>query len=158
MGENKEDSLKKVKEIIDLMKKNDLVEVELVDGDNKIMLKRPQSTSPVVTQIPIASAPIVPAQAPTPSEAPVQEVPEDEGFVEIKSPIVGTFYSSPSPDSKPYLAVGDTVEPETVVCIVEAMKVMNEIKAEVSGTIVKIFCKTGEAVEFGQALFQVKPD
>lgn len=79
-------------------------------------------------------------------------------MAEIKSPIVGTFYSAPSPDSKPYLTIGSKVNPDTIICIIEAMKVMNEIKAEASGTIVEILCKTGEAVEYGQVLFKVKPD
>jgi len=87
-----------------------------------------------------------------------QQQEEDETLVEIASPIVGTFYASPSPDSEHFVAVGSQVGPDTVVCIVEAMKVMNEIKAETSGTIVKILCKAGQAVEYGQVLFKVKPD
>jgi acetyl-CoA carboxylase biotin carboxyl carrier protein len=79
-------------------------------------------------------------------------------LTEIKSPIVGTFYSSPSPDSQSYVTIGSEVRPETVVCIVEAMKVMNEIKAETHGTIVETLCETGEAVEYGQVLFRVKRD
>ena len=157
MGENKKNGLKKVKELIELMKKNDLVELEVVDGDSKIHLKRPQPAAPVITQIPITQAPAA-APAAAPDVPPAQTDSEDEELVDIKSPIVGTFYAGPSPDSKPYIAVGDTVEPDSVVCIVEAMKVMNEIKAEASGTIVKILCKTGEAVEFGQVIFRVKPD
>jgi acetyl-CoA carboxylase biotin carboxyl carrier protein len=79
-------------------------------------------------------------------------------LVVIKSPIVGTFYATPSPDSDPFVEVGSQVDAQTVVCIVEAMKVMNEIKAETSGTIAEILVSNGQAVEYGQALFKVKPD
>ena len=78
--------------------------------------------------------------------------------MEIKSPIVGTFYATPSPDSEPYVDIGTEVSPQTVVCIIEAMKVMNEIKAETTGTIVKILVTNGQAVEYGQVLFKVRPD
>jgi len=81
-----------------------------------------------------------------------------EDLVEIKSPIVGTFYVAPSPDSEPYVELGSAVKSQAVVCIIEAMKVMNEIKAETSGTIVEILVTNGQAVEYGQVLFKVKPD
>lgn len=143
--------LKKVKELIDVMKENDLVELEVVDGDSKIHLKRPGSAAPVVTQIPM-SAPTV---APVPASASVP-VPENDNLAKITSPIVGTFYQAPSPDANPYVKVGDKVDPDTVVGIIEAMKVMNEIKAETTGTIVEVLCKDGQAVEFGQALFKIR--
>jgi len=82
----------------------------------------------------------------------------EEDLVEIKSPIVGTYYATPSPDSDPFVELGSHVEPQTVVCIVEAMKVMNEIKAETSGTITEILVTNGQAVEYGRVLFKVKPD
>ncbi len=156
MSENKEKSLKKVKEIIDLMKTNDLVEVEIVDGQNKILIKRPHSAVHTVIQTPVA-APIPAQQPPAPQPAPLPEAKTDD-LIEINSPIVGTFYSAANPDSKPYIAVGDKVAPDTIVCIIEAMKVMNEIKAETTGTIVEVLCKTGQAVEFSQTLFRVKSD
>ena len=148
MSEHKETDLGKVKELIELMIENDLVELEIADGKNKIALKRPGAGGPVITQIPMAAAPS-PAASPT---------PVDDGLVEIVSPMVGTFYSSPSPDSDPFVTVGSTVNADTVICIIEAMKVMNEIKAETSGTIAEILCKTGEALEFGQAIFKVTPN
>ncbi len=83
---------------------------------------------------------------------------QQENLVEIKSPIVGTFYATPSPDSGPYVEVGSQVTPQTVVCVIEAMKVMNEIKAETSGTIVEVLVTNGQAVEYGQVLFRVRPD
>lgn len=153
MSEKNEKDLKRVKELIELMKENDLCEIELVDGENKIMLKRPQAQMQAVAQFPVPQA-IAPAAAP----AAPQAAPAESNLIDIESPMVGTFYGSPSPDSDPFLKVGDRVGPETIVCIIEAMKVMNEISAEVTGTIVEIVCQPGQAVEFGEILFKVKPD
>ena len=159
MGEKNEMDLKKVKELIELMIEKDLVEVELKDGDKKISLKRPQAAGPVITHVPVMHTQ---ASAPSPEEtAAAAEDPQHPGesdLVEIKSPMVGTFYSAPTPDSDSFASIGTRVGPETVVCIIEAMKVMNEIKAEISGTITEILCATGKAVEFGEAIFRVKPD
>ncbi len=147
--------LKKVKELIELMKENDLIEVEVEDGDSKIHLKGPGSAAPVMQQVPMAAAPAPAAAAPA-APAAGAPAPADDGLETIDSPIVGTFYQAPSPDAEAYVKVGDKVTPETVVCIIEAMKVMNEIKAEKSGTIAEICCKDGEAIEFGQALFKIQ--
>jgi acetyl-CoA carboxylase biotin carboxyl carrier protein len=156
MSENKEKDLKKVKEIIDLMKTNDLIEVEIVDGQNKILIKRPHSAAHTVIQTPVHIP--APAQQPSATEPAPLPAAKTDDLIEINSPIVGTFYSAANPDSKPYIAVGDKVAPDTIVCIIEAMKVMNEIKAETAGTITDVLCKTGQAVEFSQTLFRVKPD
>jgi acetyl-CoA carboxylase biotin carboxyl carrier protein len=136
------------------MIENDLVEVEIADGDSKIHLKRPGHSQPQFAA-PMHYAPAMPAAAAAaaPSAAPVAD-----NLVDIPSPIVGTFYAAPSPDSPPFAKAGDRVNPETVVCIIEAMKVMNEIKAEKSGVIEKVMVTNGQAVEFGQALFKIKPD
>jgi acetyl-CoA carboxylase biotin carboxyl carrier protein len=156
MSEHRETDLEKVKELIELMIENDLVELEIADGKNKIALKRPSAGTPVITQVPMAAAPAA-APAPTATPTPAEEA-KDDGFVEIVSPMVGTFYSASSPDSDPFVEVGSKVSADTVVCIVEAMKVMDEIKAETSGTIAEVLCKTGEALEFGQPIFKVKPN
>jgi len=156
MSDHKEIDLEKVKELIEIMIENDLVELEIADGKNKIALKRPGAGGPVITQVPMAAAPAV-ALAPVAGQVPAEET-EDDGLIEIVSPMVGTFYSSPSPDSDPFVEVGSKVSADTVICIVEAMKVMNEIKAETSGTIAEILCKPGESLEFGQAIFKVKPN
>jgi acetyl-CoA carboxylase biotin carboxyl carrier protein len=145
--------LKKVKEVIELMKENDLVEVELVDGESKIHLKRPQAGMPILQPMPMTHMTMPMAGGVAPVSAPAA----DSGLVEIKSPIVGTFYQASSPDAEPYVKIGSKVESDTVVCIVEAMKVMNEIKAEVGGTIVEVCCKDGQSVEYGQTLFRVRP-
>jgi len=157
MGDKKDSNLKKVQEVIELMKANDLTEVEIVDGDKKILVKRSSEAHPVITHVPMA-APAAPAEPVSTAAAEQAGDEAEDELCEITSPIVGTFYSSPSPDSKDYVTVGDHVDADSVVCIVEAMKVMNEIKAETSGTIVKVLCKAGEAVEFGQPLFKIKPD
>ena len=150
--ENKTD-IKKIKELIHIMKDNDLVEVEIVDGENKILLKRPHPNQPVITQVPAA-----PVAIPAEQKFETQTSREAEELVEIPSPIVGTFYSAPAPDAKPYVKVGSRVDADTVICVIEAMKVMNEIKAETTGTIAEILCKAGQAVEYGHALFKVRPD
>ena len=162
----KDADLQKIKELIEIMKENELVEVEIKHGDDKIFLKR--QTRPAVEQAVSA----VPALMPEPGaeSAPAggagaliqtyasQGPSVAEDLVDVKSPIVGTFYATPSPDSESYVEVGSTVEPQTVVCIIEAMKVMNEIKAETSGTIAEILVTNGQAVEYGQVLFRIKPD
>ena len=152
MADNNEMDLKKVKELIELMIEKDLVEIELKDGDKKISLKRPQAGPQVLTHVPMAHAPAETTAAENAPQA------EESDFVEIKSPMVGTFYSAPSPDADPFVSIGTRVGPETVVCIIEAMKLMNEIKSEVSGTIAEIICAPGKALEFGEAIFKVKPD
>ena len=161
MAEKKQTDLEKIKELVELMISKDLVEIEIIDGENKIHLKRPQSGVPTVTQVPIATAPAVQAAPAAQTEDAKEQAcggEEVEGLTEIKSPIIGTFYSSASPESDPFVTIGTRVEPETIVCIVEAMKVMNEIKAETTGTIVEELCKAGQAVEYGQAIFKVRPD
>ena len=169
MAENKDRDLKKIKELIDIMKQNELVEVEIKHGDDKIVLKRlqPQSimgvsgTSMPVAGPDISTAPAVPntVQASAPQVPPSGSEPQlEEGLVEITSPLVGTFYATPSPDSDPYVEVGSYVDAQAVVCIIEAMKVMNEIKTETSGTIAEILVTNGQAVEYGQVLFKIRPD
>jgi len=151
--------LERIKQLIDIMKENDLVELEIKHDDDKIVLKRahPQQGAggiPVMRAEPY----VVPASPETPEGLGPSAAPSEEDVVEIKSPIVGTFYATPSPDSEPYVDIGSTVHPQTVVCIIEAMKVMNEIKAETEGTIVEVVANNGQAVEYGQVLFKVRPD
>jgi acetyl-CoA carboxylase biotin carboxyl carrier protein len=156
--------LQKINELIEIMKENDLVEVEIKHGDDKISLKRCQPQQPAVTAVPMVGPNISTVPAGTdvaqtsPAEAAATSQEQGDNFVVIKSPIVGTFYATPSPDSDPFVEVGSQVDSQTVVCIVEAMKVMNEIKAETSGTIAEILVSNGQAVEYGQVLFKVKPD
>jgi acetyl-CoA carboxylase biotin carboxyl carrier protein len=154
MAEKEE--LKKIKDIVELMIANDLVEVEIVEGDNKVHIKRPNHTAVAMMPQQMYSQMPVMQAAPASASAP-QATAEDTGLIDVKSPIVGTFYAAPSPDAEPYIKVGSDVNTETVVCIIEAMKVMNEIKAETTGTIAKIMVANGQAVEYGQLLFKVRP-
>jgi len=170
MAEKKDHDLRRIEQLIEIMKENNLLEIEIRHGEDKIFLKRSEPRGAPAGAVgfvgPGASgapqAPVVPAAGtteantaqPTAGAAP----PMPSGLVEIKSPLVGTLYSAPSPDSEPYVEVASHVEPETVVCIIEAMKVMNEIKADVAGSIVEVSVKNGQAIEYGQSLFKVKPD
>ena len=152
--------LKDIKAIIDLMKKNSVTEFELEKQDFKIRLKRgPNGTAsitgseetPVLNYVPPAVA--IQATTMVPAQPPVPATPE----LEIKSPMIGTFYRAPSPEAVPYVEVGAEVNPETVVCIIEAMKVMNEIKAEAKGVVTQALLENGKPVEFGQPLFKLRP-
>jgi len=149
--------IKDIKTLIDLMRKNDLSTFKMEKEGFKITLKRGGDDQPVITHYqaaaPATPAPAQAAAAPAAAPAPAET---KEAHREITSPMVGTFYSSPSPDSPAYVQVGQAVTADSVVCIVEAMKVMNEIKAEISGTIVEICVENGKPVQFGQPLFRVK--
>lgn len=156
--------LKQVKQIIDLMKRSDLTEFEVEEEGFKIKIKRaagetgtyvasPASAHP----FPIAAAPEAPKPAAPAPAAPAAPAGGDEtGFAYIKSPMVGTFYRSPSPDSPAFASVGTKVEEKSVVCIIEAMKIMNEIQAETKGSVVEVLVENGQPVEYGQRLFKVK--
>jgi acetyl-CoA carboxylase biotin carboxyl carrier protein len=150
--------LKDIKAIIDLMRKNSVSEFELEKQDFKIRLKRGSNGGGVISS-PDEPAPVTYSQvAAAPPAVPVPQIaaaPSNE--VEIKSPMIGTFYRSPSPESAPYIEVGAEVNPETVVCIIEAMKVMNEIKAEAKGIITQVLVDNAKPVEFGQPLFKIRP-
>ena len=163
--------IRKLKELIRLMVENELTEVDLKDEKETVSLRREGSQAPVVQMSPApaappaAPAPVAPAApaptpaAPAPAAAPASEPsPADTSNLEqITSPMVGTFYSAAKPESPAFANVGDTVTADTTVCIVEAMKIFNEIKAEQSGVIEKVLVSNGDSVEFGQALFLVRP-
>ena len=145
-----------IKDLIDIMKQNDLSELEIEKEGLKVRLKK-SGTEIVTVPARIPAAPVGNASAGAPDEK-AEEAPGTSGLVAIKSPIVGTFYETPSPDANPYIEIGDIVEPESVVCIIEAMKVMNEIKAEAEGRLVEKLVANGEPVEFGQTLFLIDPN
>jgi acetyl-CoA carboxylase biotin carboxyl carrier protein len=154
--------LKDIKAIIDLMKKNSISEFEMERQDFKIKLKRtnghsaeegqPQMYMPAPAAVGGSPAvhPALPATTPAQAAAATTET-------EIKSPMVGTMYRAPSPEAANYVEVGTEVNPDTVVCIIEAMKVMNEIKAETRGVITAVLLDNAKPVEFGQALFKIRP-
>ena len=147
--------LKDIKAIIDLMKKNSISEFELERQDFKIKLKRGGAQVVQFEEAAGHGLPMAPAaQALPASMAPVASAPAD---LEIKSPMIGTFYRAPSPESANYVEIGSEVNPDTVVCLIEAMKVMNEIKAEVRGVIAEILIDSAKPVEFGQPIFRIRP-
>ena len=152
--------IKEIKRIVELMKKNDLTEFSMKDEDFELALKRGGEQQVVVAAAPVA-APILVAPGAAPvATAPAAAAPaadDDDGLIEIPSPIVGTFYRKPAPDADNFAQVGTEVSEDTVVCIIEAMKVMNEIKAEVSGVIVKVLVDDTTPVQYGQPLFLVEP-
>jgi len=149
--------LKTLKQLIQLMVQNDLTELDLEGEGEKIKLKRGNHQQPVQYVAPPAAPPSPPAPAGGTS-AGNSEPDANAGLVPIPSPMVGTFYAAPSPDTKPFVNVGDRVSADTVVCIIEAMKVFNEIKAEASGTIQRVAATSGQSVEYNQPLFLIRPD
>jgi len=153
--------LKDIKAIIDLMKKNSITEFELEEKDSKLRLKRGlNGGSPVVPQtdetIPMTAI-SMPLSASTVATSVSAASMANTGEIDIKSPMIGTFYRSPSPEAGSYVETGTEVSPDTVVCIIEAMKVMNEIKSEVKGIITQVLVENGKPVEFGQPLYKVRP-
>lgn len=152
----KQSDVQKIEKLLEIMKENDLVEIEVKSGDEKIVLKRAQ---PQVTAVPmIAPAGPTGTAVPAAPAAGAEQAAEPSDLIEIKAPMVGTFYATPNPESEPYVEAGSKVTESTVVCIIEAMKVMNEIKAEVEGTIAEVCVQSGQAVEYGTVLYRVKPE
>ncbi len=148
------DQTKQVQELIDLLRRNHLTELEVEREGTRIRLRHETSIRPQTASIPESQPAAQPAAGQTPSGPPVQDT---TGLVTITSPIVGTFYRSPSPDADPYVEEGDFVKKGQVLCIVEAMKLMNEIESEVDGRIVKILVESTKPVEYGQPLFLIDP-
>lgn len=150
--------LEKLRELIALMEEHGLSEIDLRRQDQRCRLRR--GPEEVMQMVPAAgfSPPPLPLPAPpAPSgAAPAAPVPDNKDSVSIKSPTVGTFYEAPSPGDPPFVAVGSKIAADSVVCIIEAMKVFNQITADVNGTITELLVKNGDAVEFGQPLFRVR--
>jgi acetyl-CoA carboxylase biotin carboxyl carrier protein len=165
-------NLKELRELIEFLIDKDIAEFELERGDVKVRIKRAGESQGVadpryIAVHPAAAAPVVLANGsgavvaaapvpPPPAAADKESAPAEELHV-IRSPIVGTFYESPSPGAPPFVKVGDTVEPGQVLCIVEAMKLMNEIESDVAGEIVRKLASNGQPIEYGQQLFEVRP-
>ena len=150
------EDFQEVRSLIELMKKNGLAVFKFEQGDFKITLKTPEGAAGGATVI-HGSAPAAAAPAPA-ATAPAATAPAEtakSNYQEIKSPMVGTFYASPSPEAPAFVEVGKTINAESVVCIIEAMKVMNEIKAEIAGKVVEIVAENGKPVQFGEVLFRV---
>lgn len=145
--------VERIREIIELMEQHDLSEVDLQQGEEKIKLNR-GGTAPAY-----AAAPPAAAAAPAPAAAPAADLGggDNAGTITIDAPMVGTFYARANPESEAYVKVGDRVSEDTVVCIVEAMKVFNEIPAECSGKVVEILVNDQDAVDFGKPMFRIEP-
>ena len=160
--------IRKLKELVRLMVSNELTELDLRDEQEQVTIKRPHPQAHPMVMSPatfagpapvVAAAPAPVTAAPAPAAAPAAPAaPKNDGTVAIESPMVGTFYSSPGPDKPAFVSVGSRVGPDTVVCLLEAMKIFNEIKAEKSGTIEAVLVKSGQPVEFGQPLFRIRPN
>jgi acetyl-CoA carboxylase biotin carboxyl carrier protein len=158
--------LKQIQQIIELMKRSELTEFSVEEEGFKLKIRRGANGLPVVSTGKGSSSPFVPTDynsvppmpvpAPLPSSLPAPAVTEEPGITFVKSPMVGTFYRSPSPESKPFVDVGAKIEDNSLVCIIEAMKIMNEIQAETRGTVVEILVENGQPVEYGQRLFKLR--
>jgi acetyl-CoA carboxylase biotin carboxyl carrier protein len=156
--------IRKLKELVRLMVVNDITEIDLRDSQEQVTLKRSGPVAPPhLTHVPylppsgaMGQPPAAAVTGATVAGAPAVD-DDDDDLVAIESPMVGTFYAASAPDKPPFAKVGGSVGPESVVCLIEAMKVFNEIKAECTGTIERVLVKSGEPVEFGQKLFLVRP-
>jgi acetyl-CoA carboxylase biotin carboxyl carrier protein len=158
--------LKQIKQIIDLMKRSELTEFAVEEEGFKLKIRRGTNGLPIVSTGRGSNPPFVPdnsnSMPPMPVPAPLPSIPgtpapaEEAGITYVKSPMVGTFYKSPSPESKPFVEVGTKIEDNTLVCIIEAMKIMNEIQSETKGTVVEILVENGQPVEYGQRLFKLR--
>ena len=151
-------SLEKISALLAMMKDNDIVELELEEGEFSVALRKQGAfaSQAVMAPMPILTpqaAPVQPAAAPASAAS---AAVSDPTLVPIKSPIVGTFYRASAPEASPFVDVGDSVKKDTVICIIEAMKIMNEIRAEMDGKIEKVLVESGEPVEYGQPLFLIR--
>ena len=149
--------IKLIKQVVDLMKRSDISEFEFEEDGFKLRLSSKGADGPQIIQAVPAGQTPAPFPVATPATGEADAIPvEEKGISIIKSPMVGTFYSAASPESPAFVKVGSKVSSDSVVCIIEAMKVMNEIQAEMSGTVSELLVENGEAIEYGQPLFKIK--
>ncbi len=154
-------NLKEIKELIQVVIESGVAELEVTRGDNKVRIRRNANVTTQEIVVPAqAAAAASPAASPAPAatETTPEAAAEDENQQYVKSPIVGTFYEAPAPDAEPFVRVGDRVTPGQVLCIIESMKLMNEIEAEIAGTITAKLVENGHPVEYGEALFAIHPE
>ncbi|HLH38040.1 MAG TPA: acetyl-CoA carboxylase biotin carboxyl carrier protein [Bryobacteraceae bacterium] len=162
-------TIEEIKELLDIFTASGIAEMELQRGEDRLRLRRAPNSQEIVVpaampMMPAAAAAPAPAPLPAVSPAPAHTAPAapkasepDSGDVLVKSPIVGTYYECPAPGAAPFVKVGDSVEPGQVLCIIESMKLMNEIESEVAGTVVAKLVENGRPVEYGEALFAIRP-
>ncbi len=150
--------LRKLKKLIDLVQESGIAELEITEGEEKVKIVKGGAVAATPVPVVVAAAPAAEARpvmataAPAPAAAPAEAAAAQEGHV-VKAPMVGTFYRSPSPDAKPFVEVGQAVKEGETICIIEAMKLMNEIEADATGTVKAILVENGQPVEYGQPLF-----
>ncbi len=148
--------LRKLKTLIDLVSESNVSELEITEAEGKVRIVKSAGAAPVVMQAPVAAAAPAAALPPAaPAASPAAAPAESTGHA-VKSPMVGTFYRSASPGAKAFVEIGSVVKEGETICIIEAMKILNEIEADKSGTITAILCQNGQAVEYGQALFTIE--
>ncbi len=147
--------LRKLKTLIDLVSESNISELEITEAEGKVRIVKAGLVAPGMMAYPMAMAGVAPAAVAAAAPLAAESAPEPVARV-IKSPMVGTFYRSPSPGAKAFIDVGSTIKEGEPVCIIEAMKIMNEIEADARGTIRRILCENGQAVEFGQPLFELE--
>ena len=148
--------LRKLKKLIDLVEESGIAEIEVTEGEEKVRITRATAApAPVYAPAPVA-APAAVGAAPSASAAPAAEAPARNLADAQKSPMVGTFYRAPGPNAKPFVEVGQSVKAGDTLCIIEAMKILNEIEAETAGTVKQILCDNGQGVEYGQVLFVIE--
>ena len=156
-------NIKEIQDLIKFVSKSGVSEVEIEQKDFKITIKTPVGGSPIAAMAPMAPMAMpMPVAAPAPAAAPVASAPtpapaQNSNLIEIKSPMIGTFYRSAGPDKPPFVEVGQSIKPGDKVCIIEAMKLFNEIESEISGTIVKVLVNDSSPIEYDQPLFLVEP-
>jgi acetyl-CoA carboxylase biotin carboxyl carrier protein len=163
-------TIDEIKELIQVFNESGVAEMEVQRGENRLRLRRASINQEIVMPMPqmaampaapvavASAAPAIPAAAPAQTATAMPKAPEpDSGHVLVKSPIVGTYYDAPAPGAAPFVKVGDAVEAGTVLCIIESMKLMNEIESEVAGVVASKLCENGRAVEYGEALFAIRP-
>ena len=149
--------LRKLKTLIDLVSESNVSELEITEAEGKVRIVKAVGAAPMVMQTPVMAAPVATPAAPQITAAPVAAAaPVDDAGHAVKSPMVGTFYRSASPGAKAFIEVGSVVKVGETICIIEAMKILNEIEADKSGTVTAILCENGQAVEYGQPLLTIE--
>jgi len=150
-------NIKELKELIDLLKDTEVTELEIEKAGVKVRIKKYRSVQSSISERTDGSATALVEKVTIPEQPELKEKPADKGIITIKSPIVGTFFRSSSPDAVPYVEVGDGVKKGQVLCIIEAMKLMNEIESELDGKVVEILLENAQPVEYGEPLFRIEP-
>lgn len=151
-------NLEEIKELVQLVIDSGVAELEVTRGEDKVRIRRNTNVTTQEIIVPAQAASVVTAGAPASTETTPDGTVEDENQEYVKSPIVGTFYEAPAPDAPPFVSVGDKVTPGQVLCIIESMKLMNEIEAEISGTITATLVENGRPIEYGETLFAIRPE